>query len=187
MIFLMSIKQWNKDKKKLVKPKDYLIIDATEDSDAKMNAYSNCVTVDSLNPPVKLVKKLSKGNIDNDDILDYKKIEKLEKSFFRGHELRKSIMAIVAGIVEGDDKNIFIVLRNKVFKLYKNKMKKTFEKLFDVDFKFITIYSGDPDDCKKELRKTFTDTEIRKLKKALKEREDEAIKDYKKKKKKKKL
>ena len=185
MIFIMSAKQWNKDKKKLVRPKDYLIIDATEDDDARMNSFTNCVTVDSLNPPVKLVKLVSDGDFGDDDIIDYKKVEKLEKEFFKGYELRKSIMAIVAGVIEGDDNNVFIVMRNKAFKFYGKKMKKTFEKLFKVDFKFVVVYSGDPDKCKKELRYTFTDDELHQLKKSLKKRESEAAEDYKKKREKK--
>ena len=188
MIFLMSIKQWDKDKKKLVRPKDYIICDATEDDDAKMNSYNNCVTLDSINPPAKLVKLASKNNIGGmDDIIDYDKIQKLEKEFFKGIQLRKAMLAVVAAGIEHDtDVNIFIVMRNKAFKLYKKKMKKAFTKLFDVDFDFITIYSGDLSEHKSELKRSFKDNEISKLRKVLKKRETEAAEEFKKKSKKKK-
>ena len=188
MIFIMSIKQWNNDKKKLVRPKDYIICDATEDADAKMNSYNNCVTLDSFNPPVKLVKLASKTSSNGmDDIIDYDSINKLEKKFFKGAGLRKAMLAIVAAGIEKDvDVNIFIVMRNKAFKLYKKKMKKAFKKLFDVDFDFVTVYSGDLSDHKSELKKSLKDSEIEKLRRVLKKREAEASEEFSKKKKKKK-
>ena len=33
MIFIMSAKQWDKNKKKLIIPKDYFIFDATDDDE----------------------------------------------------------------------------------------------------------------------------------------------------------
>lgn len=186
MIFIMSVKQWNKNKKKLVIPKNYLIFDATEDDDAKMSAYTNTVTMDSMNPPAKLVKLAGKDKDETDEILDYEKIEKLEKEFFKGLILRKSIMATVAGVVERGDINIFIVMRNKAFKYYKNKMRKAFERIIPVDFTFVEVFSDDIDKHKKSLRRSFSDEEIYQLKKALKKREKESGEDFKKKKKKKK-
>ena len=186
MIFLMSVKQWNKAKKKLVMPKNYLIFDATEDDDAKMNAYTNAVTMDAMNPPAKLVKLVSEddGTGNCDDILDFDKIEKLEKNFFKGLQLRKAIMATVAGILE-DDVNIFIVMRNKAFKYYKKKMKKAFEKTIPVDFEYIEIFTGEVADHKKSLKYSFTDDELHQLKKALKRREKESEEEFAKAKKKK--
>lgn len=182
----MSVKQWSKAKKKLVIPKNYLIFDATEDDDARMSAFTNTVTMDSMNPPVKLVKLVSKddGTGSYDDIIDYDKIEKLEKEFFKGHQLRKAIMATVAGLLE-DDVNIFIVMRNKAFKYYKKKMKKAFERTIPVDFDYIEIFSGEVDDHKKSLKRSFTEEELHMLKKSLKKREKESEEEFAKNKKKK--
>lgn len=186
MIFLMSAKQWSKAKKKLVIPKEYLIFDATEDDDAKMNAFTNTVTMDAMNPPVKLVKLISKDGGGFDDAIDFDKLEKLEKTFFKGQQLRKAIMATVAGIIE-NDVNIFIVMRNKAFKYYKKKMKKAFEKTIPVDFEYIEIFTGEVSDHKKSLKYSFSDDELHQLKKALKKREKESEEEFAKAKKKKKF
>ena len=179
MIFLMSAKQWNKNKKKLVIPKDYIIFDATDDDDAKMSSYTNCVTMDALNPPTKLVRLIA--DEDSDSIIDFEKLEKLEKTFFRGLSLRSAMMATISGIIQNGDINIFIVMRNKAFKYYKKKIKKTFEKLFPVDFEFIEIFSGDVSDHKKSLRYGFTSDELRQLNRHLKKREKEDTETFKKK------
>ena len=185
MIFLMSEKQWKKNKKKLVEPKDYIIMDATEDDDARMSAYTNVVTMDALNPPPKLVRLVSDDSNFDDDVISFDKVEKLEKEFFKGFMLKKAIMATVAGIIENGDINIFIVMRNKAFKCYKNRMLNTFKKVIPVDFTFIQIFSGDVSVSKKELKKEFSYDEIMDLKKILKQREKELEKVIEKKRKKK--
>lgn len=182
MIYLMSYKQWQNNKKKLVVPKDYIIFDATEDDDAKMNAYTQAVTMDALNPPVKLVKLAAKeDNID--DIIDYNKIEKLEKEYFKGDQFTNALLATVAGQVESDI-NIFIVFRNKAFKYYKNKIKNRFEKLFPVDFEFVKILKDDYDkkELKKQLKYRFSSEEVQDLKAFLKSNEKEMEKKFNKKK-----
>ena len=176
----MSSKQWNKNKKKFIIPKDYIIFDATDDDDAKMSSYTNCVTMDALNPPTKLVKLIA--DEESDDIIDYEKLEKLEKTFFRGLSLRSAMMATISGIVQNGDINIFIVMRNKAFKYYKKKMKKTFEKLFPVDFEFIEIFTGEVADHKKSLKNGFSSYEVNELNKILKKREKEESETFKKKK-----
>ena len=184
MIFIMSAKQWSKSKKKLVIPKDYIIVDATDDDDARMNAFTNVITLDAMNPPSKLVK-LASDEKDTSDIIDYDKIEKLEKEFFKGRRLREAIMATIACVVENHNINIFIVMRNKAFKCYKNKMKKAFQKVIPVDFDFVEVYSGDVSEHKKSLKYTMDEEEIHELKRILKKREKESEENYKKKKKKK--
>lgn len=185
MIFLMSEKQWKKNKKKLVEPKDYIIMDATEDDDARMSAFTNVVTMDALNPPAKLVRLVTDDKFD-DGVISWDKIEKLEKEYFRGYMLKKAIMATVAGIIENGDINIFIVMRNKAYKCYKHKMIKTFNKIFPVDFTFIQLLSDDISSHKKSLKYTFDYDEVLQLKKVLKQREKELEKDMKEKKKRKK-
>ena len=180
MIFLMSVKQWNKNKKKLIIPKDYIIFDATDDDDAKMTSYTNCITMDAMNPPVKLVKLIA--DEDSDDIIDYEKLEKLEKSFLKSLSLRSAMMATISGIIQNGDINIFIVMRNKAFKYYKKKMKKMFEKLFPVDFEFVEIFSGEISDHKQSLKEGFTSQEVSELNKILKKREKEDTETFKKKK-----
>lgn len=173
MIWLMSFKQWQKFKKKLVVPKDYVIFDATEDDNAKMNAYNQAVSMDALNPPIKLVKLAEKED-DADDIINYDKIKKLEKEFFKGISFSNAVLASVAGQLENDI-NIFIVMRNKSFKFYKKKIKRTFESLFPVDFEFIKILNDDEDkkNLKHQLKYRFSSDEVMQLKAYLKQNEKE--------------
>lgn len=178
MIFLMTAKDWYKNKKKLVVPKDYLIVDGTEDDDAKLSAFTNVITMDGFNPPPKLVKLASK-EADIEDIIDYDSLEKLESNFFNGMKLSNAMMAVVAGQVENDI-NIFVIFRNKAFKRYKKRIKKTFEELFPTDFDFVYIFSGDVKDHKKELREEIDYDQKTCLENLLKKNEKAAKKKYKK-------
>lgn len=158
MIFLMSKKQFLKEKKKLVEPKDYLIVDATDDDDAELSGkYSNVTVIEAFNPPGTLVK-LQEGK---DDVFDLSKVEKLEKKFFKGKAFIAATMAITKGMLTKDC-NIFIVLRNKAYKYYGKAIKKRMEKLFNVDIKFIGLFS-DIEDSKKILLKELSDSNKDKL------------------------
>ena len=176
MIFIMSLKHWKKYKKKLIEPKDYIIFDGTEDDDGYMNRFTQNVTMDAFNPPVKLVK-LAQDD-DYDEILSYDKIETLEKKFFNGVKLKNAILATISGIIENGDINIFIVMRNKAFKVYGKKLKKKFRQMFPTNFEFIEIFSGDIHDHKRSLRYSFSQRELHDLSKILQKREDEMKKEF---------
>lgn len=179
MIFLMNLKMWEKNKKKLVLPKDYFLLDATEDDDARLHAYTNCVTMDAINPPIKLVKAKEKEiEMEMGDIIDIDKIEDLEDKFFNGLGFNNAVMATISAIVSSPDYNIFIVMRNKSFKLYKKQIKKAFEKAFPVDFDFIEIFDGDIKSIKKSLNKDFKDGQIQMLANILRKREKDMEKKF---------
>lgn len=190
MIFILSSKTWFKYKKKLVQPKDYMLIDGTEDEDAKLSSFTNCVTMDQYNPPIRLVKLLGKAEDSDDyrDILDYDRLEKLEENFFDSPNLHAAMMATVGGLLQGDDINIFLVLRNKVFKYYAKRLKREFVKSISVSFDYITVFQSkkSPADYQQALHKSFTEKELEELEKALSERERQLEKLMKRKKKKKK-
>lgn len=188
MIFIMSKKSWYKHKKKLVLPKDYMLIDGTEDDDAKLSSFTNCVTMDQFNPPIKLIKLVGKENSDDyRDILDYDRLDKLEENFFDSPNLHAAIMATVGGLLQGGDLNIFLILRNKVFKYYKKRLKREFIKSIAVPFDYITIFGSNasPSDFQKELSYSFTDKELRQLEDSLKAREKQMEKKIKQRRKKK--
>ena len=175
MIFIMSVKQWNKNKKKLVEPKEYIIVDGTDDDAAKMSSYTNVVTIDSFCPPASLIKLISKDN-DMLDIMDIDKIEDLEDRFFDGNGLKNAIVATIASLLENDI-NIFLVLRNKVYKQYRKKLRKTFVTLLDVSAEFVKIFEGNVKDIRKELQYTLSEGErtemqeaVRKLEKRMEKR-----------------
>lgn len=170
MIFIMSLKTWNKYKKKLVVPKDYMIIDGTEDANAKLSAFTNTVTMDHFNPPANLIKCLKrvKNGEKMDDILDYDRLEKLEENFLDGLRLHTAVMAAVSGLLQGDI-NLFLILRNGVFKHYKKAIRRAFLKRISVPFKYVYIFNNDdqPSDFSKELKYTFTEKEMSQLSDAL--------------------
>lgn len=180
MILLMSTKDWYKNKKKFVVPKDYMIVDGTEDDDGKLVAFTNMITMDGFNPPPKLTKLASKEmDIDVDDIIDYDSLEKLEDNYFHGMKLTNAMMSVVAGQLNSDI-NLFIILRPKVFKRFKKKLLKRYKELFPVDFTFVEAFTGDVKDHKKSLRDSFSDDETAQLSKALEKNEKSQEKRYKK-------
>lgn len=169
MILLLSVKQWKDTGKKLVMPRDYIIFDATEDDDSRMNRLTNCVSMDAMNPPTKLVKMMQD---DDADYLNYNKIEKAEKNFFKGPGFQQGMMAAVTGELH-ENANIFIVFRNKAFKTYGKRIKKEFEKAFPVEFDFVEVFSGDFKDHKKALQEGHSKSNVTELERALKKKEKE--------------
>lgn len=156
MLYLMSEKQFKKNAKKLVEPKDYIICDATDDENGSLTKYSNVVSMHNMNPTPKLVKvKLQK---DFDSIDEYK-VEKMEKKFFKSKGFITSSMACVKGLLDQDCSiNMFIVMRNKAYKVYGKKFAKRIKKLFDVEFDFIFTFEDYLDNkkiIKKDLQPKF--------------------------------
>lgn len=170
MIFIMPIKTWKEYKKKLVSAKDYIIFDGTEDDDAYMSRFTNTVTMDGFNPPRKIVKAAEQRF--DDDIIDYDKIEELENKFFKGLTFKNSVVATVAGIIENGDINIFIVLKNKVYKMYKKKYTKAFNKMFPASFDFVYLVD-DFSDIKPYLKDNLSRDELSELRNLLKKQEKE--------------
>lgn len=183
MIFIMSQKQWDKYKKKLVQHKGYIIMDGTEDDDARMNRYTNTITMDAFCPPTKLLKLMSEGT-DIEDIIDIDRLEELEKNYFNGLSLRNAVLATVSGLINQntEDINIFIVLRNKAFKYYRKKFRKLFIQLFDPNFEFVFILEDDYKKNRKALDRDLKNSEKEELAERLKKLEDKMAEDFEKKK-----
>jgi hypothetical protein len=153
-----------KYKKKLVEPKDYVIANGTEDESGNLAQFSNVVTMDGFNPPSKLVKAKS----ESDEDFDVFSVEKLEKKYFKGQGFITVCMSCVGVMLEDRNKNInvFVVIRNKVFKYYSKAIVKKFSKLFDVNFDFVYVFK-EYDDMKKLLRKDLTSDQLDDLKSRL--------------------
>lgn len=174
----MSKNTWYKYKKKLVEPKDYMLIDGTEDDDAKLSSFTNCVTMDQFNPSLQLTKAYDKD--DYDDILDYDRVDSLEEKFFHGVRLRSAILATVSGLLQNStDINIFVVLRPKVFKYFAKKIRREFIRRVNVDFEYVVVFGKKktPADYHKELRYRFTDMQLQKLEKELRDQEKQMEKE----------
>lgn len=168
MIFIMSEKQFLKDKKKLVVPKDYIIVNSTNDDRSELTKFNMCTTVDAFDPPEKLIRLIEKN--DDDDLFDMDKLKKIEDKFFKGEDFIQSAMAVTKGVI---DKNInaFIILRNKKYKLYGKKIKKAIQKVFKAaDVEFVHLYK-DFSDNKKELSTKLSSSQISELRDALEDLE----------------
>ena len=137
MIFLMSSKFFDNHKKKLVQPKDYIITDATDDESAKLNDLSNVITQDNLAVPPKLIHLIAEDDDDFGEAMDIDRIKALEDQFFYGREFRMNALALMRAYVGSEDDNpsgshelnIFLVVRTKAYKYWKNKYKKAFAKI----------------------------------------------------------
>lgn len=175
MIFLLSYKTWEKNKKKLVEPKNYLILDATDDEDAKLSNLTNMVSMDNFSLPMKLLKI-----VDDDDFteaIDLDKIEDMEETFFKSLKFKSSVLATMSTFLidDGDNKggsiNVFIVLRNKAFKYYRKKFKHEFLKIFKEASNCFIIIDGKVKKYTKDLEKDVDDDELEIMVKALKKKE----------------
>ena len=171
MIFLLSLKMWDKFKKKLVEPKDYIILDATDNEDSKMTQFTNVVSMDNFCLPMKLIRVIQEE--DYDGIIDVDKIEELEDNFFRSGNFETSVLATMSIFLERDI-NVFIVMKNAAFKYYRKKFKAEFCKIIpDADPLIFIIDKKDFDKNKKALRASITRDEAEILKKQVRKKEKE--------------
>ena len=128
MIILIKEKQFLKDKKKLVAPKDYIIADATDDTTGELSKFSNTMSADMLKPPKQLVNAI---NADSNKI-DPDKIDMMMKKFFKSEEFIRCINGLVR-IQIRSDKNIFIVYKGKDFKTLGKKIFKKMRSMYEID------------------------------------------------------
>jgi hypothetical protein len=168
MIFIISQKQFLKNKKMLVKPKEYLIIDGTDDSSGDLRKFCNVITVDSFNPPAKVLSYFDKKDISVDDI-DEEKIKKVMKKYLKGKSFIVGVMGAAKAIVDASRPfNVLIVIKNKVYKHLSSKIVKRMKKLLEFDF----IYTFDDIEEKpKLLKKEITREDLKMLEKKLKKLE----------------
>lgn len=184
MIILMKEKDFLKQKKSLVVPKDYVIGDCTDDTTSDISKFSNIVSADMLKPPKQLVRAICADN----DKIDPDKIEMMEKKFFKSEEFIRCINGFVRLQIKSD-KNYFLVYKNKDFKAFGKKIFKKLRKMYETE-EDVFFIGGDisskilskkiSEDTRREL-----DEVCRKYEKRLEKmsEEEEAKKDKKKKKK----
>lgn len=175
MIIFMTEKQFLKNKKKLVEPKDYVIGDCTDDASGDLTKFSNTISLDGLKPPSGLVKLLSKGDVDG---IDPKKIEKLEKRFFKGSEFRNTMVGLLSAFAKpGYDKNYFIVFKKKDFEVCGKVIMKTIKKSIECDEDVIFTFE-DVKENKKILRKNLTNSARNQLNESIKKLIKKLEKDF---------
>lgn len=166
MIYILSLKDLNKKLKKLAFYKDYVIADCTKDNTAKLHQeYSKVVTVNELCPPDNLMH-YNEIKDDDDYTFDYEKVKKEEKMYLCGHYSKVAQASIVESYLQfveqyGEQKNIFIVLGNKEYKYYGQKLQEAFNKNFDTNINFVRTFDQCED--KKIFEKDLSDKDLRTL------------------------
>ena len=171
MIFLLSEKIWEKRKKKLVEPKDYIIVDSLDAAtESPLLEYTNAVTIDDFAMPTKLMHAFQD---DFEEILDDDAIIEIQKNFFYGTKFRSSVLAVVRTFIE-KDLNIFIVIKNKAYKGWRKMYQKAFEKAVPEFKDYFWILSKDLNDKDQEaLKRNIPPEKIPYLKKKVAEKETE--------------
>jgi len=150
MIFVMSLKQFMKKKKKLAEAKDYIILDSTDSDAGDLKKFSGVITVDGFAPPKKLITEKEKEDAAIE--LDIFKLEKIEKKYFKSKEFRNAAMGAVKALIEADRPfNVFVVIKNKAYKNFGDKIVKRIKKTFDINSDF--VYSFDDLEGNKKLLK----------------------------------
>lgn len=201
MILIMSVKQWKKNAEKLAKPKNFTILDATDKDAADSEIYikyQRCVKVEGLRMPKGASKLIKELNIFDDDISKsdfgdaitdintlYK--EDVDKAFKKGWERQCAPMdafhTIFSAQAENPEVNLFVVFKNKDYKVFSNFIKSCFERVLGYDpdddkssgivFTY-EEYSNKNDDSIKKIvnKKPLKDSQMAVLSKTVKKLEE---------------
>lgn len=122
MIILMPQKLFEKKIEKLVVYKDFLIVDATNRADGSMKQYGNVLSGDEMAPSPVLT--VIAQNPDSEEArIKRRRIEAYLQTWYGDEGLNLKLHYILQNIVKqweenGDDLNVFIVFRNKIFYAY---------------------------------------------------------------------
>lgn len=164
MIIIMDNKTWDKQVKKLVEPRDYVVGDATQDESCNIDRYSNCISMEGLAPGSKLVRL--RMECDKDDVISESKLDELEQKWINHVQFKKYAMACVSAMLNVTreqsgmkHQNVFIIIRKKPYKIYGEMIRDEFNKLFMKDvlkddrFTFCELYDEEPKLYKAKLSK----------------------------------
>jgi hypothetical protein len=140
MVYLIPLKFFEKFKKQLVEDKDYVLMDATVSENGKFDKYTNAVSLEGIAPPKRLVRAAEEDEKDEDygSGLSVFKTEELEDKFFNSQDFKIASTCLVKAMI-GTEKylNVFVILDNKAYKAYGEKIIKHVHQYFDVGFKFV--------------------------------------------------
>lgn len=158
MIFLVSNKQFVKNDKKWLKVRDYVIIDgcdngAIDDDSSKRdigNGYNNAIVNGAFTPHNRLLSAIEKEKKDqgNPDKPHYTwKTQTMLDDYMNSPEVVAAMLASVKGFTmeisanasgnHDKQRNIFIVIPKKVYKLMADEFLNRFYELMKVEFPFI--------------------------------------------------
>lgn len=164
MIIIMKEKDFLKNAKKLVEPKDYLVVDGTDEDGGPLNRYTQMLAMPGLNPPTKCLKG-------KDALDDERDIEEKEERWLGSKDLFKSIATMLFTMNQYNGSfNIFVCLSKKAYNKYGEKICSIINKR--AGFKICRLYD---DVGKKWLEKDINpdkmkilDEVVKKMKKKIK-------------------
>lgn len=172
MIYVMSDKFFLKNVKKLVKYKEYFIIDGsnfavtgyTDEKHQISGRFSNCHTVGAFCPDKYFFEILH--NKYKKEKYNKKKYKLEKEEYIKGERLAVAIITTIKAFVGSNmssDTNIFVVLPKEVYKALAKSIIKKFYKMSKVDFEFIVDIKEIGDNFK-ALKGSISKKEINKLK-----------------------
>jgi len=158
MMFLVSTKGFDKYAKQWLKVRDYVIIDgcdagSIDDDAAKGNIagkYNNCVVNGAFTPHNRLLSAMAKEqeNMEKGEKPRYSwKTQDMLEDYFNSPEVIAAMLSAVKGFTMeispnasgsyDKQRNIFIVVPKKVYRVMGDAILEHFYKLMDVEFPFI--------------------------------------------------
>jgi hypothetical protein len=160
MIYLLPLKAWKKLDKKIAKAKDFELINGLgNDDDETMGFnYSSAANIDQLAPDKKLFAKYAGKD---DILLSEWKSSKSEEKFLKGKGMTSAVLVITYIVVDNEDqKNVIVVLSNKTYKYFGEKILKRFNKVIKTDVEFAKLGKGLG---KKDFAKDMKKSDIKEL------------------------
>lgn len=181
MIFILSDKSFRENAKKILKVRDYVIIDGSDSGyidDSKSaskgdisNVYNNTIINGAYTPSHRLIdaikKESKKKDLSAEDHLPWKLQQSMDE-YFESAEVVGAMLSTIKGFTmkinansSGSDsqRNVFIVLPNRIYKYMGDQFLIRFYDLTKADFKFVY---GEKDlfENMKLLRKDLKDKRI---------------------------
>jgi vacuolar-type H+-ATPase subunit E/Vma4 len=159
MIYVISLKQFEEEKKKLAKAKEYILASSETE---KLNRYSKVVSMQGFGIADKYLKS------DDKKIEDFiSKDNKMIRKFFKTEDFKAAVRGVVKSFIDNNGEiNIFIIVRGKIYKMYAKKMVKAMNKVIDYDGKPFIFTFDDIEDDKKILEKNPKSKVMNKIQKS---------------------
>lgn len=171
MIFIVGKKAFLKNAKQLIKKKDFVIIDATDDESGKLSNVISPVSVkDELAPPAKLVDAILDPDVYEYEI-DKRKLKQIWKKWGKKKKCLEALYAIFRIMIE-ENLNVFIVLDTKAYKAMKDKYCEYVNGMMDSRIKFVYTYDEYLED-RNSLIRDLSKSDIKDLKSVLKDIEND--------------
>lgn len=168
MILLVSEKFFKKNKKKLVKYKDYAIGDATDkDSGSKYTKYNNTLEMREFNATPKLLG-LANDPKSEESKITAKRIDRYLDQWLGDENIKVRIVAMGQYIVDynkkcGEDINIILVLRKEVFKCYAKTLRDRINEVLDTNIAVLLTKDLDDDELREILETPLKKKKLKKL------------------------